>query len=175
MECEFLEIIVTASAMVTAFATAGLALFGIKQLKTLKNQVKIQADQLKIQGEREKKWHTVAACERYSSDPILHDVTKSIWKKSNNGSDYTGYTDLDHDIIQTLDYLDSLAVGIEQDIYDEVIIKDNLKEVVYKAVKVFIKGEPGNLAGRDWITGKALCTKEEYPFLSRLYNKWFND
>jgi hypothetical protein len=140
-----------------------------------KINVWLRNEQLKIQGEREKKWHTVAACEHYSSDPILHDVTKSIWKKSNSGSDYTGYIALDHDIIQTLDFLDSLAIGIEQDIYDEVIIKDNLQEVIYKAVKVFIKGESGNLAGRNWIAGRALCTKEEYPFLSRLYDKWFND
>jgi hypothetical protein len=175
MDCELAEIIVTISSLMTALATVGLAFFGIQQIKSLKKQVKLQGDQIKIQGEREKKWHTVDACERYSTDPILHRVTKQIWENSSNGTDYTNCNSLDHNIIQLLDYLDSIAVGIEQDIYDEYIVKSNLEEVVYKAVKVFIKGESGCIHERSWIAGKSLCGEKEYPFLSKLYKKWFNE
>jgi len=61
--------------VITAIATSSLAILGVKQLKEISHQ-------MTIQGEREKKWATIKACERYDSDPAINHYTKFIWEKS---------------------------------------------------------------------------------------------
>lgn len=162
---EILGLIFTA---ITAIATSVLAIMGIIQLKKI-------SENMITQGEREKKWATIKACERYDSDPALNRYTKVIWEKSKNGIDYTNIEEARHEILGFLNYLDSLAIGIYQGVYNEQIVYDHMKGSVYKAVKVFIKGESGEVDGLSWTIDKPFVKAEGFTCLLKLYGKWFPD
>lgn len=154
------------AAIVTALATAALAVFGILQLRQI-------AINMRVQGEREKKWATIKACERYDSDPAINHYVRAIWAKSQEGTDYTKHDENLHDVIGFLNYLDSLSIGIYQGVYNEQIVSDHMRSTIYKAVKVFIKGESGEVDGRSWKTNKPLLKPDGFPCLIRLYESWF--
>ncbi|MFC1789275.1 hypothetical protein ACFLZE_05120 [Thermodesulfobacteriota bacterium] len=168
MTPETAQNIIVISSIVSASSTLALAGIGLWKLSQLTSH-------LKIQGEREKKWKTVAACDLYLTDPILFNNSKRIWERSNSGTDYTSCRRDDQDTIQLLNYFESLSVGIEQRIYVEEIVKDNLEHSIQKAVKVFIKGESGTIHGKSWIVKEKKFAKEYFPFLVKLYDRWFKE
>ena len=128
-----------------------------------------------IQGEREKKWATIKACERYDSDTAVNRYTKVIWEKSKSGTDYTNIEEARHEILGFMNYLDSLAIGVYQGVYNEQIVYDHMKSSIYKAVKVFIVGESGEIDGLSWSAHKPFMKTEGFACLLKLYDKWFKD
>jgi hypothetical protein len=163
MEVNILTLVATA---VTAIATSGLAILGVKQLKQISHQ-------MTIQGEREKKWATIKACERYDSDPAINHYTKLIWDKSKNGTDYTNIEEARHEVLGFMNYLDSLAIGVSQGVYNEQIVSDHLRSTIYKAVKIFIKGETGEVDGFSWSVNKPFVKPDGFECLLKLYDQWF--
>jgi hypothetical protein len=168
MHPETAQTVIAFAAVVTALATVALAWLGIRKLYQLNKQ-------LQDQRNSEKKWRTVDACEKYTANSIIHNASVKVWSESKNGTDYTTsyFYELQHEVVAIFDYLDSLAIGVEQGIYEEKIIKDNLEDIIKKAVKVFIKGESGEIEGRAWSVNEALLKESQYPFLVKLYKKWF--
>ena len=181
MSCETAQIVTVIASSVSALAAVALMLIALKQLPYLGKQMKAQAKQLegqaeelKIQGEREQKWETVKACERYTSDTVICKATEFIWGKSKHGTDYTEINGADHDLILFMNYLEGLAVGADQGIYNKKILKDNMSETVYKAVKALMRGQSGELYGKHWEARNALFQDREFPFLIKLFNEWFD-
>jgi len=121
--------------------------------------------------------HLIDACEKYTTNSIIHNASVEVGSESKKGMDYTTsfFDELQHEVVAIFDYLDSLAIGVDQGIYEEKIIKDNLDDIIKKAVKVFIKGKSGEIEGRTWSVDKALLKEKQYPFLAKLYNKWFQE
>lgn len=154
--------------VVIAVATATLAIFGVYQLRQI-------AHALSLQGEREKKWATIKACERYDSDPAINQYAKAILSNSNGGIDYTHAEKILQDVIGFMNYLDGLAIGIFQGVYHEQIVYDHMWSTIYKAVLVFIKGESGDVDGIPWKAGRPLLKPEGFPGLTQLFEKWFKD
>ena len=161
-----IDILEFIAAAVAAIATSVLAILGIRQLKQI-------SEHMRVQGEREKKWATIKACERYDSDPALNHYTKVIWEKSKSGTDYTNIEEVRHEIFGFMNYLDSLAIGVYQRVNNEEIVYDHMKSTIYKAVKAFIKGESGEADGFSWSANKPFVKPEGFTCLLKLYDKWF--
>ena len=109
-------------------ATSALAIIAYMQLSRI-------AENMRVDGEREKKWATLQACDRYNFDSTIHSVTRRIWDKSEGGTSYSDKDAIKHDVISLLNYLDSLAVGIHQGLYVEEIVRDYMEPVIKKAVE----------------------------------------
>jgi hypothetical protein len=137
--------ITPAAAVATALATSGLAAITWSQLGELRKQLQAQAEQLKIQGEREKQWRTIEACERYTYDPVLRDAKLAIWRARENGraEHVADPPAVRRDVVVLLNYLDAVGVGVEQGVYIEDIVQDHLKILVVETVNRFIKGQWG--------------------------------
>jgi hypothetical protein len=141
------------------------------QTQALIDLNKLIYEQREIQLEREIKWQTEHAYEKYKTK-TFNKITENIFLASNNGTDYTRI-ELSHDIICLINYLESIAVGIFQGIYNERMMFDFLKESVYKSVKVFLLGQSGEVKGRTWKAKKRIINPIEQPFLMELYYKWY--
>jgi len=58
-----------------------------------------------------------------------------------------------------MNYLDSLAIGIYQGVYNEQIVNDHLRSTIYKAVKNIYKGNQRN---------RRLFLSVKKPFVNRM-------
>jgi hypothetical protein len=149
----------------TAVFTLALVVAAFWQLPMIASQVRQLAAQIRLTREadenterRQREWATVAACERYDVDPVLEEVTSRIWDASGGGTNYRDPKVQKRDLVCLLNYMDSLAIGIRQDLYIEGIVKAHMKLVLSKAVREFI------LSG--------LVPREGYDNLLRLHEQW---
>lgn len=144
-------------------ATGTLAVVGYYQLRALNQQL--------IDNEKKEKLrNTHNACQRIENDPTLMTSQENIFKKSMNGKDYTKLDDKDKfDIVILLNYMDGLAAGVLNDIYDNDMVYKALHLDIGKAVCVFIKGESAS----GWKADKSFFSQEQYSSLMKLYNQWF--
>lgn len=137
----------------TAMMTVIIAVVGLRQLKKITEQTKAANDQ-------KKKWASIAACERYDSDPILDEATKVIWNKRQSPTDYSNVKEYEREVIILLNYLDSLAIGVEQKLYFETIIRDHMEPIINHAVEKFLLVDP------------CIFNKKDLQALVDLYNRW---
>ncbi|MEO1193248.1 MAG: hypothetical protein AAFY02_15905 [Pseudomonadota bacterium] len=179
------DLVQTAAAVVAASATFYLAVAAVHQLRLigvqLENQnrdlakqaeaLQLQREQLRLAGERERKWATLRACDRLICDATLLAAAKTLSTKTNYGTDYTS-PDLarDLDLKFVLNQLESVALGIDQGLYIDALAYDHLHEMVKKMVRVLIKreAEPGTLPPTS-----TLFSAEQLPHLVRCYDRWF--
>jgi hypothetical protein len=148
---------------VLALATIAIAIaawrqlpFLVAQLGALAQQVQASREVEQAAAQRQREWETIAACGRYDIDPVIETISKRLWDASRAGVDYSKVDP--RDCICILNYFDSLAIGIRQNLYIEEIVKDHNGLVISKAVELFIKGE--------------LVPAEGYRHLMALYDKW---
>ena len=135
-------------------ATVALVIIGFRQLRAIRQQIQIANEQTKI-------WRSVDACDGFNRDPIVEEATKNIWTASGQGQDYSKIGDSnERDVILLLNYLDRLAIAIDQGLYVEQIIKDYLQPIVLKAGDNFINNKSLNI---DFTELKSFCD---------LYNRW---
>lgn len=155
--------IIATSSGISAGATIALAWIAIVQLGGLKKQIKQAAEQ-------DRRRNTLEACQRFEKDPI-REARKTLWGATNNGTDYTRLQD-EHKFaaFTLLVYFQGLAIGIEQDVYIEQMVKDFLQEHLEKEVKALIKCESGNA----WkATKPSLFKEDDFGTLCKLCDKWF--
>lgn len=181
MNTETLQLIVAVAAAGSALGAVIAAFIALAQLRNMAHQVTLQRQELQLQAdamgesrEREKKWETVRACQRYTNDENITRATKEIWDASNGGTDYTSMTTPPHPLFLFLNYIESLAIGIDQGIYDEAIVRDNHEDTFYKVWRVFFLGEPGSFRGTTWNACHKLVSREEYPFFCGRCEAWFD-
>ena len=130
--------IIAIGTAVAALASVLLLIVAIVQLRGLRDQIKQATDQ-------ERRRNTLAAIQRVEGDAPIKGARGKLWEASDNGTDYTKLTSAhEFDAVTLLNYLEGVAIGIEQDIYVEKMAKDYLKEIVHKAFSALIKGESGD-------------------------------
>jgi hypothetical protein len=119
-----------------ALAAAGIAYWQLKQI----------VNETKIQGDRERQWQTIAACQRYITDPVLLEAKRKIWLARGNGTKdrIEDVQSVKQDAIFIMNYLDSVAIGVRQGVYLKEVVKDNLRPVMVDAVARFIENGLGN-------------------------------
>lgn len=152
--------IVIALASVTAIASVAIALAAWIQLPLIRRQ-------MRIEGDRQKQWATVAACARYITDPVLREAKRNIWQARDHGKkDVIEEPDqVRQDVYILLNYLDNIAIGVNQHIYDETFVRDYLRYVFEDAVSRFIKKRSGDFKVKE----------EHFSDLLDLYEKWFSE
>lgn len=138
----------------TALATSILAYAAIKQLPLIAKQVSNLSDQIRLSREaeanaerRDREYRTLEAIQRYAFDPVLDAAIRRIRDASNEGEDYRRIQVKKFDLVCVLNYLDTIATGIEQGLYIEDMVKDHMSPVFHKYVTEWIKsgivGESG--------------------------------
>ena len=147
---------------VGSLATIGTAIIAWVQLDKVGEQIRQASDQ-------DRRSHTLDACQRYEKDVLLKRAMRNLFRATHNGTDYTRLTG-EHvfDALTILNYLDGIAMGIEQNVYIETMAKDYLDSTVAKAVKALIRGE----SGEGWKAEKAFISAEDFVPLCNLYDRW---
>jgi hypothetical protein len=122
-------------------AAAVIAWLALRQLKHEQERRREErgaaAKNLAEQRERQLEAETQRVCGLYDNDPVLNRVCRRIWDGSSNGTSYPGSIKK-HDVIILTNYLDGIAIGILQDIYNEAMVKDNLKQTFYKVHDIIL-------------------------------------
>lgn len=127
----------------TLAATVIIAVTALKQLSNQRRLNKIQ--------------RTVDAVRDYDTSPVIAEAERNIWEQSNHRLNYESVDEFDK--LTLLNYLDSLAIGIEQGVYDDKIVNDHLGSIIQAAVEKFIN------------TGQV--PEDEFPALIKIYDLWF--
>ncbi|GAA0777941.1 hypothetical protein E1180_17320 [Roseibium denhamense] len=158
------------AAVAGAVATWVLALFGIWQLRAIRVQSRAAAEQTRLlaqqaieQNRRDQKWKTLEACRLLDTDPILDQSTARIWDASANGTDYSNMKAHQRDIINLLNHLDAIAIGVQQGLYIEEIARDHLDAWFKKVCSEFLREDRADQIG---------ITRSHFTHLIDLNNKW---
>lgn len=129
--------------------------------------------QLRIQRIRECNWKTLEACRLYDTDPILDKATFVLNDAMGPEDDFTRLTVKDHEhaTVTMLNYLDGIAISVEQGIYNEEIVRDHFEFIIPKAVRGLILGKPDPQNPSYFIPAK-FQQKQYYASLVRLHYRW---
>ena len=140
---------------ITAIGTIVLAIAASVQLPLIAKQMRSLAEQLRLSREAERnaerrvrEWEKLKACQHYDFDPVLDGATQRLWEASEQGRNYRQPAINLRDMICVLNYFDGLAVGIEQNLYIEKVVRNHLGLVMNHADVNFIRSrviQPGGL------------------------------
>ena len=113
------------------------------------------------------KTRTLSACDRYDTDPVLDLSLRELRAASNAGLSPHDRGHLHTSAATVCNYLDSIAVGVEQKLYIEELVRDHLKSIVIKHVDDYlIDDSVARAVGLD---------RKHYTVLISLAAKWSND
>jgi hypothetical protein len=136
--------------IVEKYATVVLFLVAILQLYSFKKE--------------NLKSRTLTACDRYDLDPILDMSIREIAAANRLVPPAADRKVLHTSAATICNYLDSIAVGIEQGLYIESLVKDHLQSIVVKHVDDYLKdSETAATVG---------LRRSDYDSLTRLATKW---
>jgi hypothetical protein len=152
----YATVALTIATVILSVATIALVYVAREQLPLLTKQIRDSSDaemrarlgereardlQVALEAKRDRRFieaSSIRACERYMSDVVLYQAAKRIWRKSEGGNKYDLNNVDEHDLIIVFNYLDSIAKGVLQGVFDETIVKDLLSELFVKAVDIVI-------------------------------------
>jgi hypothetical protein len=151
---EWVSAIAEAITAVAALAAAAVAYWQLGEI----------ASQTKIQGDRERQWQTIAACQRYLTDPVLIEAKRKILVARGYGtkSRVDDPQSITQEAIFILNYLDSITIGVRQGVYMKEIVKDNLQSVIVDAVSRFIENELGDFHIKKDHLGNLVALAQEF-------------
>jgi hypothetical protein len=73
---------------------------------------------------------TLAACSRYESDAVIERCVRNLRTARRHRTFDDAPLEFQQDAIVVLNYLDTLAIGIRQKLYNERLAKDHTKEII---------------------------------------------
>src|SRR6266481_3571781 len=85
-----------------------------------------------------KKTSTLNACSNYEQNPNIYDALQKLWAALENGDLEREPRKFRPQINVVLNFLDAIAIGIEQGLYIENLAWDHLDAIVKRHVKRFI-------------------------------------
>jgi hypothetical protein len=148
----FLHSAATLWSEMTAFISSLTLVVGLYQIHNIRSGNKIH--------------NSLIACERYDLDPVLTECLRNIKEINDNpcanASDRIG---ISLDLATILNYLDGIAIGIEQRIYDHDIVYDHLYPIIDHYVTHYIINE-------KWKKEFGLTLGGDYDRLIRLHQKF---
>lgn len=159
----WLQAAAVGASIASALATVAIAVFGVRQLRLIAQQNVTLTEQNQLHGNRERKWQTLQACNRFDQDPILEASTARIWMQSKGGLDYSDMKPVQRDVINLLNALDAIAIGVAQKLYIEEIARDNLEAWFHKACREFLTEERAAAIGLD---------RRHFAHLIELSTRW---
>lgn len=148
-------------------ATVVVGLTAVIQLLLIRGQLE-SAEQSRrdaVRAERERR--TLDACRSFHTDPTLfeikqriHQVRLAVKAKSLTPA---ALKLIERDITNFLNFFESLCIGIEQGVYEDRIVFDNLGGVLIGSVEFFVETHPIYNPSGD------LVNRAEYAPLVRIY------
>jgi hypothetical protein len=106
---------------------------------------------------------TLEMCDRYDCDPVLDLCLRRLSEARRTGELQKEPEAYRPDIATLLNYLDSLAVGIEQGLYIEELARDHVEPIVKRHVKQYFGRDAIQI---DWLEAA------NYERLVKLENRW---
>ncbi|MBR0741497.1 hypothetical protein JQ581_31650 [Bradyrhizobium liaoningense] len=82
---------------------------------------------------------TLAVCDRYDLDPQLDSFCRNIAKARDSGDLQINPRDYRLDMCSIMNYLESMAIGVERGLYDKEVIRDYMEPILRGYVKEFIR------------------------------------
>ena len=110
--------------LLLAAVTAALVAVGIYQI-------------LAVRAEN-KKAQTLAACSNWEQNPNIYDAQQKLWAASESGELERDPKKFRPQLNVVLNFLDAIAIGIEQGLYIENLAWDHLDAMVRRVVKRYI-------------------------------------
>jgi len=115
-----------------------------------------------------RKTQTLEACGRYDTDPIIFDCHKKLivaknYKKRDDAALVARASELRLEVLTILNFLDAIAIGVQQGLYIKDLARDHISPIVRKHVAEFVEG--GVLEAMD-------CPIESYKALIALDREW---
>lgn len=107
-------------------STTALVLVGWQQISSIRSQ---NAEQMNAQRIESIKWKTIEACNIYDFDPIIHECLIKTFQHTQKNLDDHQKKDLKVYVTSILNYLDGIAIGLDQGVYDEDIVKDHMQYI----------------------------------------------
>lgn len=135
------------------WATAGITFFllfaAISQVNALKRQIQSNIDEIKTT-------RTLEICNRYESDPILHECMETLadaWITDTSGrKSFNHYNLAKLHAIKLLNYLDGIAIGVKQGLYVDEIARDHIGGILMGHVDDYLTKDPiADLPKKDFI------------------------
>lgn len=138
---------------------------------------------VQIQSTREeaKRSRTLAACDRYDTDPVLDGALHRLLEGRLSGELERNASYFKSDIATVLNYLDGISIGIEQGLYIDGLAYDHLKDIVKHTASLYLddattiraaRMDPGNYtrlkALRDrWVQDAPRFNDRKWPWNKR--------
>ncbi|MBR1207093.1 MULTISPECIES: hypothetical protein [unclassified Bradyrhizobium] len=82
---------------------------------------------------------TLAVCDRYDLDPQLDAFCRKIAAARDNGDLEKNPRSYRLDMCSILNYLESMAIGVERGLYDKEVVRDYMEPILRGYVQEFIK------------------------------------
>jgi len=135
--------------LVLAVATAVLVGVGVFQITSIRREAS--------------RARTLEACEKYDTDPVLDFYLRRLSTCRRDQSFFKDPDAFRTDVATVLNYLDSIACGIEQGLYIETLARDHIENVVKGHFNQYLGQEAPKIDGID---------PANYHRLKALYEEW---
>jgi hypothetical protein len=125
--------------MLTTMATIALAFIANHQISAMRSESEQQTMLIREENARER---TLRVCMMYDSDPIIVQVSNDLsMQKRAKGEVLSKAADLRTSLIRLFNYYEVIAIGLDQGIYDETIVKMHMQDIIWGDVEYFMKDE----------------------------------
>jgi hypothetical protein len=138
-----------AGTVALALATAFLATIALYQIRELRLE--------------NRKTQTLVACGNYDQNQVIFSCAQQIWQARDDGELQENPEKYCMEMITLLNFLDAIAIGIEQDLYIEDLARKHLKSIVQRQTEQLID---------SGILEKAGIRKDAFQSLLRLRDRW---
>jgi len=136
--------------MVGALTTVGLFVMAWYQIQAVRNENRVE--------------RTLAACSRYESDATVERCVRALRHALATGGDYKeNPTKYQHEAIIILNFLDTIAIGIDQGVYEDLLARDHMKAIVKKWIELLL--EPTKAKDLE-------IPADDYKCLHDLWSRW---
>lgn len=113
--------------------------------------------------EEAKKERTLAACNRYDTDQLLDQSVRRFSAAQKNGWFAADPSKFKSDAVFILNYLDSIAIGIAQNVYSESLARDHIGPILCGYVEDLLD---------QTIARELGISAESFAHLMVVYNRW---
>lgn len=120
---------------ITGIATAILVAVAYVQISAARGEAQIS--------------RTLAACERYDLDPLLDQICRTLADARDDGSLEKDPRKYRIEIFSILNYLESIAIGVDRGLYDNSVVYDLMEPIMKGYVEEYLDTGLAQRAERD--------------------------
>lgn len=81
---------------------------------------------------QQRKWQTLEACAKYEESQTLREDLRAMCSKRISPSDYSNMVSGGYELncLMVLNYLDGIAIGVQQGLYDKKIVSQHMAPII---------------------------------------------